>query len=530
MKLRRFQPLLAVVLATATAYAEVPVEALDSCVRACMAAWHVPGAAVAVVKDDSVVACEGYGVRRRGEGGRVDKKTVFAIGPASTPFIATAIGLLVKDGVLSWDDTVSRLLPSFRLIDECATQGLTVRDLLSHRTGLASHSGDLLWYGSLNPEDTIFSRLRFLKPDFPPRSRFGYSNLMYLVAGKVASEASGIPWGALVRRRLLDPLGMLRTGTSVKELFKIKNVADPHTVVDGKVTPITYRMLDNMGAAGAMHSSVEDLTRWLFLQLDNGTFNGAALVSPAVIRETRVPHAFVPPEPGSRSLFPATNFNASGLGWMLEDYYGHLLVYNAGGVDGMMCRVGFVPDERLGIAVLTNCDNHRLHDAIFFEVLDGYLGIPPRDWNGILLAKWEAGQREIKSAPVRTMLWLSKPEAFLGSYQSNLYGTANIFRSGKECILHLTAHPGLAGVLWHMHGDTMVSVWRDRYFGKSYPVFSFDASGKAHSFTIRVGEDRVDPLEYLFVRIPQVPKKRPETRATGAAEGLRNDSLNTLRQ
>ncbi len=495
---------------------------LDSCVRTCLSAWRVPGAAVAIVKDDSVVACRGYGVCRRGEGSRVDGKTVFAIGPASTPFTATAVGLLVKDGILSWDDTVSRRLPWFRLLDECGTAGLTVRDLLSHRTGLATHSGDLLWYGSLNTEDTIFSRLRFLKPDFALRSRFGYSNLMYLVAGRVAAAASGMPWNALVKKRLLDPLAMTRTGTSVRELFKFNNVAEPHTIVDGKVTPITYRMLDNMGAAGAMHSSAEDLARWLLLQLDNGKFNGAVVVDSGVLRETRTPHMVAPADSGSRALFPATNFNAAGLGWMLCDYYGRMLVYNTGGVDGMMCRVGFVPDERLGIAVLTNCDNHRLHDAVFFEVLDGYLGIPSRDWSGILLQQWETGQRAAHAVPSRTMLGIAKPDAVLGTYTSDLYGVASIFRSGRDCVLHLTAHPGLAGVLWHVNGDTMVCIWRDRYFGKSYPVFSFDSAGSARSFAIRVQEDRVDPLEYRFVRTAPAAKQPSETGA--GANGRRDAS------
>ncbi len=480
---------------------------LDSCVKACMSSWRVPGVAVAVVKDDSLVACRGYGVCRRGEGARIDGKTVFAIGPATMPFTATAIGLLVKDGMISWDDTISRRLPSFALQDDCASSELTLRDLLSHRTGLASRCGDLLWYGSRYTDDTILSRLRFLKPDFAIRSRFGYSNLMYLVAGRVAATAAGMPWGALVKKRLLDPLGMTRSGTSARDLFRVQNAADPHTIADGKVSAITYRMFDNIGAAGAMNSSAIDLSKWLRLQLDNGRFNGTVVVDSAIVGETRKPQMLAPPEPNSRGLFPATKFHASGLGWMLADYYGRMLVYNAGGVDGMLCFVGFVPDEKLGIAVLTNCDNHRLHEAIFYEILDGYLGIPSRDWSGILLDRWNNDPAKAKASASRTMLGLAKPEALTGTYKSDVYGTATIFRTGKDCILHLTAHPGLAGNLWHVGGDTMMCVWRDRYFGKSYPVFVFDSAGNARSFSIRVREELVDPLEYRFVRIAGTAKQ-----------------------
>jgi len=479
---------------------------LDSCVKACMEEWKVPGVAIAIVKDDSVVTCRGYGVCREGESRPVNGVTVFAIGSATKAFTAAVIGTLVKEGKLSWDDTVSKLLPAFKLYDECATRGVTVRDLLCHRCGFGQWNGDLLWYGSQYGDDTIIARLRFLRPAWPLRSTFGYSNLMYLVAGKVASTVTQTPWSVLVKKRFFEPLGMSHAKTSVRELSGLYNVADPHTVFDSRVSPITYRMLDNIGAAGAIIASADDLARWLLMQLNHGRRSGAVVVDSTVILETRTPQMLMPRTGRDKDLFAGTNFTAYGLGWMLEDYYGRLLVYHGGGVDGMLCRIGFVPDERLGIVVLSNLDNHKLHDALFYEILDGYLNIPSRDWSSILHEQWKAEQRPERSKG-HPITMIAKPERLYGSYYNDLYGAAAIFKSGRECIMHLKAHLGLQGPLMCLRADTMVCTWRDRYFGKSYPVFEFDSGGNARAFTVKVREDCVDPLEYRFVRTWDVPAK-----------------------
>jgi CubicO group peptidase (beta-lactamase class C family) len=471
---------------------------LDSCVQACMVTWRVPGVSVAIVKGDSVAVCRGYGVCRKGEKKPVNGSTVFAIGSTTKSFTAAVIATLVKEGKISWDDTVEKRIPGFRVNDEYATHSITIRDILCHRCGYATWEGDLLWYGSQFDDDTLISRLKYLKPAYSLRSRFGYSNLMYMVAGKVIEGISGSPWSTLVKKRLLDPLGMTRTRVSVRELSGLSNVAEPHTVFESKVTPISYRMLDNIGAAGAINASAEDLTKWLMLQLNHGKLNGNALIDSAILEETRTPQMLIPKEPGAERLFPATNFKAYGLGWMLMDYYGRLLVYHGGGVDGMLCRIGFVPEERIGIIVLSNLDNHKLHDAVFFEILDGCLGIPSRDWNALLYEKWKTEQQKAAAVAPRPRVIISKPERYLGTYVNQLYGEAKIFRSGRECVLHLTAHLGLTGSLLHVKGDTMVCEWRDRYFGKSYPVFSCDSMGMVRSFSIRVREEFVDPLEYVF--------------------------------
>jgi CubicO group peptidase (beta-lactamase class C family) len=496
--MRKLLPLLLAILCKVSLAGSLPFS-LDSCVKACMAMWQVPGVAVAIVKDDSVVVCRGYGLCRAGEKRPVNGATVFAIGSATKAFTAAVIGTLVKEGKLSWDDTVSRLMPGFRLYDDCATGTVSIRDLLCHRCGFARWNGDLLWYGSQYTDDTIIARLKFLKPATGLRSSFGYSNLMYMVAGKAAATVSQTPWSVLVKKRLLDPLGMSRTKTSVGELSGLSNVAEPHTVFDSRVSPISYRMLDNIGAAGAINASAEDLTKWIMLQLNHGKRGGAVIVDSAIIQETRTPQMLMPRSDREQALFPGTNFLAYGLGWMLSDYYGRLLVYHGGGVDGMLSLIGFVPDERLGIIVLSNLDNHMLHEALFYEILDGYLGIPSRDWNSLLFEQWKAGQQAAR-AKSRSMTMIAKPERYYGNYYNELYGSAVIFKSGRDCVLHLSAHLGLAGPLMCVKGDTMVCTWRDRYFGKSYPVFSLDSSGTATAFSIKVREDCVDPLEYRFER------------------------------
>ena len=498
MPMRKLLSLLLALFCQASFAGSLPFS-LDSCVHSCMEVWRVPGVAVAIIKDDSVVVCRGYGVCRVGERRPVNGATVFAIGSNTKAFTAAVIGTLVKEGKLSWDDTVARLLPGLRLYDDYTTRSVTIRDLLCHRCGFAQWNGDLLWYGSQYNDDTIIARLRFLKPATGLRSSFGYSNLMYLVAGKVAAAVSQTPWNVLVKKRLLEPLGISRTKTSVWELSGLDNVAEPHTVFDSRVTPITYRMLDNIGAAGAINASAEDLTKWIRLQLNHGKRSGAVIVDSAIIQETRTPQMLMPRSGREQALFPGTNFSAYGLGWMLSDYYGRMLVYHSGGVDGMLSQIGFVPDERLGIIVLSNLDNHKLHEALFYEILDGYLGIPSRDWNGLYFEQWKADQQAAK-VKSRSMTIIAKPERYYGSYYNELYGAAEIFKSGRDCVLHLSAHLGLAGPLMYVKGDTMVCTWRDKYFGKSYPVFFFDSGGAARAFSIKVREDYVDPLEYRFER------------------------------
>ena len=281
--------------------------------------WKVPGFAIAIVKDDRVVFAKGYGVLELGKPTAVDENTLFAIASNSKAFTAAALAILVDEGKVKWDDKVTKYLPSFELYDPYVTRELTIRDLLSHRSGLATFGGDLLWYESEYSRDEILRRIRFLKPTSSFRSRFGYQNIMFLAAGEVVAKVSGKSWDEFVKERFFAPLAMKRTVTSHADLLNSSNVAMPHNEVDGKIRAIRYGKVDNIGAAGGIKSSVADMAQWLRLQLGRGTYEGRKLFSSTASREMWTPHTvFSGISEQAEKFNPTRHFNLYGLGWISE--------------------------------------------------------------------------------------------------------------------------------------------------------------------------------------------------------------------
>ena len=271
-----------------------PLRDLDADIAETMDLLEVPGLAIAIIKDDQVVLAKGYGIREHGKDDRVDADTVFAIASNTKAFVATTVGLLAADGQLDWDDRVTEHLPELKLWDEYTTSHIRVRDLLSHRSGLSTWAGDLAWIGSKIQTDEIVARLQFVPAEHDFRERYGYTNLMYVLAGQVIEAKTGRPWHAVVKERLLDPLGMKRTVVTVDALPQMENVATPHMGRGEKRTVIPYLDVDNAGAAGALNSSVADMAQWLRMQLGDGTLGEQSIVPETVIAATREPHTIVP--------------------------------------------------------------------------------------------------------------------------------------------------------------------------------------------------------------------------------------------
>jgi CubicO group peptidase (beta-lactamase class C family) len=264
---RRLTVALAVLLA-APLGAQDPLAGLDEYVTHVMRDWEAPGVAVAVVKDDRVVFAGGFGLREVGRPDRVDEHTLFAIASTSKAFTAAALGMLVDAERVQWDDRVIDHLPGFRLHEPYATREMTVRDLLSHRSGLPR--GDRLWYLSHLDRDEIVRRVRGLEPVWSFRARYGYQNIMFTAAGELIEAVTDTTWDDFVRARIFEPLGMLRTTTTVRDLEQRGNAAEPHGKIDGRVVAIGWRSFDNVGAAGAIISSVADMAEWIRLHLGRG--------------------------------------------------------------------------------------------------------------------------------------------------------------------------------------------------------------------------------------------------------------------
>lgn len=460
-----------------SAQAPPDVRALDAYFTRALADWDVPGMAVAIVKDGRIVIEKGYGVRERGQPGHVNERTLFAIASNTKAFTAAAIAALVDQQKVGWDEPVRQYLPRFELQDALASADLRVRDLLSHRSGLGTFSGDLLWYNTTFDVEDVLRRARYLQPRSPFRTTYGYSNLMFLAAGQVVATASGTTWDAFVQAHFLDPLGMKDTLTSVRAVPGRENVATPHGPVGTGSRPYPWYDSQAGGAAGGLVSSAHDMTRWLLLQLGRGTLDGRQYFSDEQARTMWTPHVSLTISRESETASPTTHFSAYGLGWMLRDYHGRLIASHGGGLDGMYSAVAIVPDERLGIVVLTNAMTG-IGDALVMRVIDAYLppstGLPARDWSVEGLERARAQQRT-RAARVANVRQVHVPgtrpslpiQQYAGRYTGRFYGDAVVTLEHGTLVMRLLANPQLVADLTHLQLDTFVLAWRH-----DFPWFS----------------------------------------------------------
>ncbi len=408
---------------------------LDAYIEQALKEWQVPGAAVVIVKNDQVVYAKGFGVREIGKAGQVDPDTIFAIGSATKAFTGAALGMLVDDKKISWDGAVHGYMPAFELSDAYATRNATVRDLLSHRTGFNSGYG-WLWTGSGFDRDEIIHRLRFQTDSFGFRDHFAYANEIYTAAGELVPAVTGVSWDDFVAKRIFTPLGMSRSHTSVTALSGLENVARPHGLVDGKLVTFPYRQVDNVGGAGAINSSARDMAQWLRLQLNDGVHDGTRLLSTATLDETHSGQTI--PRQGLTN--PGGQFAEYGFGWIINDYRGKKVVQHSGGVDGMLCIVSMIPEEKLGVVVLTNMLPSQLTTSVELKVFDTFLGGVATDWTASLKAKDDAAKAEQERVRLAQAAEPHIPPTlplarYAGTYTSALYGTIKVAMDSRVLTL-----------------------------------------------------------------------------------------------
>jgi len=480
---------------------------LDSYISGAIEDWGIPGLAIAIVEDDQVVHTKGFGYRTIHTQDRVDGHTLFAIASNTKAFTATALGVLVQEGKISWDDPVWNVLPDFQLSDPVVTRKMCIRDLLCHRSGLGLWAGDLTWWNSIYDRKEVIRRIRFQKLVSDFRTSYHYTNLMFLVAGEIIPQITGISWDQFIKQRFFDELDMNRSTTSVKDLVDLENVATPHAMLDGDLAAIDYLDVDNCAPAAAINSSVNDLSHWVRLQLNNGVYGGKRLVDSKIILETRKPHTLMNIGEKSRSLNPSIHFSTYGLGFRTHDYQGRLVVNHTGGLDGMVSYVGFMPEENIGVIVLTNMDEHRLHRALPLYVFDVLLGLDGKDWSTIYLDDFKKTQKhreEEEKKRLANKAENTKPtlpvERYAGTYTSDVYGTADIFQEEGQLRIGLSAHPKFEATMTHWHYDTFLATWNHRLWGESYVYFRLNGHGKITKFLMSVRPDWIDTLEYSFVK------------------------------
>ena len=463
---------------------------MDAYVAKAVRDWNVPGLAIAIVRGDSVVYARGFGVRTLGRPEQVDEHSLFAIGSTTKAFTATALAMLVDEGKVSLDDPVTKYVPDFRLADPYVTHELTVRDLLTHRSGLPNT--DALWYGTGLSTDEILRRMRFVRQATSFRSGYEYQNVMFTLAGRVVANASGMPWEEFVRRRILAPLGMRETVVGIRGLAGAADVASPHVEVDDTLRPVAYRDLDAVCPAGCINSSVSDLARWIRFQLDSARVDTTRLVKRATFAQMWTPQFLIPAAayyPAARLANP--HFTGYGLAWFLQDYRGRLLAMHTGSIDGMSAIVGLLPEKRVGVVVLANSDHAELRHALMYRALDLAAGDSTRDWSTEVLNVYKPGFERAKAAEHARMAQRvrgTRPTLPLASYAGtyadpdSLLGPATVAVEGN----HLVVRAGGAWTadLEHWNYDTFRAHWRDPAIGYSFVTFSLGADGKPASVDV----------------------------------------------
>jgi CubicO group peptidase (beta-lactamase class C family) len=464
-----------------------PLAGLDAYVARTLKEFGVPGMAVAVVKDGQVVLAKGYGVRRAGEPAPVDADTLFGIASNTKAFTCAALSILVEEGKLAWDDPVTKYLPEFQMYDPWVTREVTVRDLVTHRAGLGLGGGDLMWW----PPTTFTRReivrgIRWVRPASSLRSRYAYNNVAFVAAGEVVAAVAGASWDDFVERRILAPIGMSRTTTTVAA--GAGNEAAPHLEVKGVVAPVAAMDFANAGAAAGVRSSASDMARWLGMLLECSPGKEAPSgrtcpLKPESIRRlwsAQTVQGTPDPPAGLEAL--KADFAAYGLGFGLRDYRGRKVVSHTGGLPGYVSLVALVPEERLGLVVLTNQEENGAFEAVRYRVFDEYLGapVPPVDWIAAFRKRAEEERKKAEEAVAKAAAArdaASRPSLALakyaGRYRDAWYGDVTIAEEVGRLVLSMTRTPGMVADLEHWQHDTFVARWRVAFMSDEAPADAY---------------------------------------------------------
>jgi CubicO group peptidase (beta-lactamase class C family) len=505
---------------------QAPLDGLERRIEEALAGWRVPGAAVAVVRNDQVLYAKGHGVRQTGDPTPVDADTLFQIGSTTKAFTTAALGLLADERKLGWDDPVQSHLPELELADPWIGRNLTVRDAVSHRSGFRDFTGPAVEI--IDAAETV-RRMRFSRSFDRFRDSYNYSNAMFGVAGRVVERVSGQAWGDFVRSRLLEPLGMSRTRTSPYQVWdrqfvtptflgtapagevsrrqaRDPNVAMPHTLEDGAPKVIPWQSYDNMAAAGSMVSSANEMARWLLLHLNGGRAGGRQLLAAETVAELHRPQNLrdstrAPFDPGS---------GAYALGWHRETYRGEPTLSHGGGILGFPAHTFLLPSRMLGVVVLANgrtpstedyaipgFDHYSFHRAIALWIYDRILGAPVTEWQQYYLARVaeherERADREAKLQAARLVnshpsLPLSR---YAGEYESpsGLFGRVSVEAADDHLILRFPGEGAYSARLDPWHQDLFRLRSAGVRFQRGFVSFEIGPAGRVATMRALGGE------------------------------------------
>jgi CubicO group peptidase (beta-lactamase class C family) len=473
--------LLLLLALTARAQTIVPAD-VDAFVTRAVRELNVPGAAVAIVKDDKVVFAKAYGVKELGKPDPVTTDTKFAIGSISKSFTTTLLGILVDEKKIDWDDRVSKYLPAYAMWDPWVTREQTVRDLIIHRAGLRPMSGGTVWYGSNYSREEVLRRARFLEPVSSFRSVFSYQNINYLAAGEVAHVAAGKTWDEQVRERIFAPVGMTQATSGIPPMTS--NVASPHAEIDGVLRVVPHRDYDNVAPAASIYASVLDMAEYMRLHLNRGMVGDKRIYSEAVARQMFSPQSLVsvplqPPPPEMAAY--ESMISAYGFGWFIRDIRGEKMVEHSGGVDGFAAQVKFLPGKRAAIIVLSNYEGPAI-TLIDRKLTDLVVGMPEFDWLGFAHKRIAEGKKRQADAEAKLLAERRASEkpslplaSYAGTYRDRLYGDLTVTLENGKLVLRFSHTPSFTADLEPWHHDTFRTHWRDPVITKGFVTFPLTA-------------------------------------------------------
>ncbi|MGE0554559.1 MAG: serine hydrolase [Gemmatimonadales bacterium] len=412
-------------------------KSFDALVDTLLAEWKVPGIGLAVVKGNEVILLKGYGYKDLEAKAPVTPQTKFAIGSVTKSFVVTGLAAQVKAKKAAWDEAIRTYLPDFRMYDDEATERMTIRDLVTHRSGLPRH--DLMWYGSPLTREELYHRLQYLPPTKEFRSYWQYQNLMFMTAGYLSGKLHGTSWENTVKSLVFEPLGMTTADASVDDLQRSADYAFPYSAErDKPAKRMPFRNLDAVGPAGSINSSVEEMSYYLRMHMAGGSFNGKEVIAKGDAFQMQAPQMVMPSAPPSPFQDTELGHQQYGMGLFITTYRGHKLVHHGGNIDGFSAELSFLPDDSLGVMVLTNLNGTPVRDFLPRYVYDRLLGLDRIDWNGRFKERRERGYarqdslQKVAAEKRKTGTQQSHAlAAYAGSYEHPGYGKITIGTAGS---------------------------------------------------------------------------------------------------
>ena len=490
----------------ATSQTKEQLNALDIYFQKSLTEWHIPGMAIAITNKDSIIFSKGYGYANIEKQTKVDGNTLFAVASNSKAFTASSLAQIVDEGKLHWNDKVINFLPYFKMYNDYVTDNFTISDLLSHHSGLVTFSGDLLWYGTTKTPEEIINDQQYLKPKYPFRTTFGYSNIAFLTAGEVLQKITGQSWANYVTTHFITPLKMTRTLTSTKQLATTTNIATPYFYKNGSYHQLAWVNWDNIAPAGGIITSVNDFSKWLQLNLHEGTYEGITYFTKKSFDELTTPHTNFKVSDNDHK----THFKAYGMGWNLEDFQGSKVISHSGGYDGMISQSFFVPEKNIGVIIVTN-SNSWLPGALKNKILEVLLSnnLNGKDWSTYYLG-YKIKQDSIANTNIskieneREKLGANPLPIndYTGVYKDNMYGTVTVSLKENQLYFSMDETSIFHAFLKHWNYTIFTFKFSDKL--SSLPMgklwFDLDKDGKIEKLHINVPNPDFDFTEFEFIK------------------------------